>query len=103
MFSKKSRYSFKKGLPNKVLPFPSFSLRYEKNEEGFRVAVVVSKKVDKSAVVRNKVKRKVLDILRDKNAESLPYNLIFYLRRNSLENKNLDKDIEEALQKIKNV
>ncbi|HVZ67104.1 MAG TPA: ribonuclease P protein component [Patescibacteria group bacterium] len=103
MFSKKSRYSFKKGLPRKVISFPSFSLRFEKNDVGFRSAVVVSKKVDGSAVVRNSIKRKFLDLLKENSAQDLSYSLVFYLKRNALENQNLNQEIKEALNKLNHV
>ncbi|MDQ5963317.1 MAG: ribonuclease protein component [Patescibacteria group bacterium] len=41
------------------------SLRYEENQGGLKVAVVVSKKVAKSAVVRNRIRRRVYAIARD--------------------------------------
>ncbi|HVT00779.1 MAG TPA: ribonuclease P protein component [Patescibacteria group bacterium] len=103
MFPKKSRYSFKEGLPRKVISFPSFSLRFEKNDIGARIAVVVSKKVDKSAVARNSIKRKFLDLLKENGAQDLSYSLVFYLRRNALENDMLSGEIKEALNKLNNV
>lgn len=56
------------------------SLRYIFNsrETAYRAAVVVSRKVNKSAVVRNRVRRRIYEIIR-KNAELItePYDLIF--------------------------
>lgn len=37
----------------------AMSLRYDEKQGGLKVAVVVSKKVDKSAVVRNRIRRRV--------------------------------------------
>ncbi len=40
----------------------------KKNEKPYRLAVVVSKKVDKSAVVRNRIRRRVYEAFRNKHA-----------------------------------
>ena len=48
------------------------SLVFVPNERGFtRMAVVVSKKVDKTAVGRNRIRRRVYEILR-KNMDLIP-------------------------------
>lgn len=48
------------------------SLVFVPNERGFtRIAVVVSKKIDKRAVVRNRIRRRVYEVLR-KNFELVP-------------------------------
>ena len=39
---------------------------------GFRVAVVVSRKVSKSAVVRNRIRRRVYELMRVEHAPRLP-------------------------------
>jgi ribonuclease P protein component len=56
------------------------SLRYAFNSRRteYRVAVVVSRKVSKSAVVRNRVRRRVYEVIR-KNASRItsPYDLVF--------------------------
>jgi ribonuclease P protein component len=56
------------------------SLRYIHNsrQQSYRVAVVVSRKVSKSAVVRNRIRRRVYEIIR-KHAQLLagPYDLVF--------------------------
>lgn len=49
-----------------------FSIRAKKtNIDGYRLAVVVSKKVNKSAVVRNRIRRRVFEYAR-KNIASSP-------------------------------
>lgn len=56
------------------------SLRYIKNERRKkpRVAVVVSKKVHKSAVVRNRIRRRLYEIIRQHQpAITEPYDIIF--------------------------
>ena len=56
------RYVYQKG---KTIRKPNISLVYTDNNRGFtRVAVVVSKKVDKSAVGRNRIRRRVYEVIR---------------------------------------
>lgn len=56
------------------------TLRYIRNnrQESYRAAVVVGRKVNKSAVVRNRIRRRVYEIIR-KNADRIsgPYDLLF--------------------------
>src|SRR3990167_9317200 len=103
MFTKSSRFSFKRALPKNVFHSPSFNLRYEKNEATLKVAVVVSKKVDKRATVRNKVKRQLLEALRNKISNDENLNLVFYIKNNALNRNNLDleKEIGEAINSLK--
>jgi len=104
MFSKKHRFSFKKGLPNKTKSFPSFTLRYGKNREGgLKTAVVVSKKVHKNASIRNKIKRDILRVLSDKIDKSREANLVFYIKRKALEIANLEDEIEQVLDLIEEI
>ena len=63
------RYVYQKG---KTIRSPKMSLVFAENTRGFtRVAVVVSKKVEKSAVKRNRIRRRIYEIIR-KNFELLP-------------------------------
>ena len=63
------RYVYKKG---KTIRCPKMSLVFLPNSKGFtRVAVVVSKKVEKSAVGRNRIRRRIYEIIR-LNMEYLP-------------------------------
>ena len=59
---------------------PLLSLRYVRNDRNpsYRAAVVVSRKVSKSAVVRNRIRRRLYEIVR-KNASRItgPYDLVF--------------------------
>ena len=102
MFSKKYRFSFRNQLPKHVLNSPSFTVRYGKNNEGLRVAVVVSKKIDKRATVRNKIKRRILDSIRKNIKAEEPFDLIFYVKKNILNSKDLEKEVNQAVAKIKN-
>jgi ribonuclease P protein component len=97
MFSKDKRFTFAGRLPRKVISSKSFNLRYEDNNEGIKIAVVVSKKVDKRATVRNNLKRRVLEIVKRKIRENEAKNLVFYMKSANVE--NLEKEIEEAINK----
>ena len=56
----------------KTVRKPKMSLVFCENTRGFtRMAVVVSKKVDKTAVGRNRIRRRVYEVLR-KNLEFIP-------------------------------
>ncbi len=70
------RFIFNRG---EVLRAPHCSLRYRLNErqQSFRVAVVVSKKVHKNAVVRNRIRRRIYEIVRGVQDEIIsPYDLV---------------------------
>ena len=63
------RYVYQKG---KTVRSPKMSLIFADNTRGFtRVAVVVSKKTEKLAVNRNRIRRRVYEVIR-KNFEYLP-------------------------------
>ena len=63
------RYVYQKG---KTIRSPKASLVFVENSRGFtRVAVVISKKVIKTAVGRNRVRRRVYEALRN-NFQYLP-------------------------------
>ncbi|MBR0479994.1 ribonuclease P protein component [Candidatus Saccharibacteria bacterium] len=73
------RYVYQKG---KTIRRPKMSLVFVPNTRGFtRVAVVVSKKVEKTAVRRNRIRRRVYEAIR-KNFELVPkrtdYVLVVY-------------------------
>jgi ribonuclease P protein component len=70
------RYVYQHG---KTVRGPVFALRYIKNERRkiFRVAVVVSKKVNKSAVVRNRIRRRLYEQVRlMSNQITEPHDLV---------------------------
>lgn len=57
------RYTYAHG---KTIRTPKISLVYNQNSRGFqRFAVVVSKKVDKTAVGRNRIRRRVFEAIRE--------------------------------------
>ena len=54
------------------------SLKYHLNNrrQKYRLAVVVSRKVHKSAVVRNKIRRRIYEYIRTHEKISQPYDLV---------------------------
>lgn len=82
------------------------SLIYCPNSRHFtRVAVVVSKKVSKSAVVRNRIRRRVYECLRI-NFEDMPKNhdYIFVVYDQNLQKipfKDLEKLLGDLVSRIK--
>ena len=50
---------------------PQATLKFvpKKNERPYRLAVVVSRKVDKSAVVRNRIRRRIYESFRNKHTK----------------------------------
>ena len=63
------RYVYQKG---KTIRKPKMSLIFVENTRGFtRLSVVVSKKVEKSAVRRNRIRRRIYEALR-LNMEDIP-------------------------------
>ena len=58
----------------------SLALRFMQNNrrQNYRVAVVVSRKVHKSAVIRNRIRRRIYEVIRAHSNEILqPYDLVF--------------------------
>ncbi|MCA9325276.1 ribonuclease P protein component [Candidatus Saccharibacteria bacterium] len=85
MLSRKNRFHGYNSLNHtyrlgKTLRGPNLTLRYAANPKRptYRVAVVVSKKVDKSAVARNRIRRRIYEAVR-LNAGLVPgsFDLIF--------------------------
>jgi len=62
----------------KTIREPRLALRYAQNprNNSFRVAVVVSRKVNKSAVKRNRIRRRIYEIV-SKEQIAANYDLIF--------------------------
>jgi ribonuclease P protein component len=62
----------------KTLKNPLFLIKYTKNEANTAFfAVAASKKVFKTAVLRNKVRRRIYNALRSTDIISLPYSIVF--------------------------
>ena len=84
MISRKHRFHGRGSLSHvyqagKTIRTPELSLRYMTREHRkvFRLAVVVSKNVSRSAVVRNRIRRRIYDIIyKYSTAISQPYDLV---------------------------
>lgn len=80
-----------------------FVLKVRKNELALnRFGIVVSKKIDKRAVVRNRIKRMIRICLSDLNAEMMPGHDILFIARPGILNKTKEENrkiIKTALEK----
>lgn len=98
MLKKSERYSFKEGLPRQTFKTPLFTVRYQKNEKGrSRAAVVVSKKVSPLATTRNRVRRIVSGLLKEKfTRNESGSDLVLYVKKEILhvEKSQIEKDLD---------
>ncbi len=82
---------------------PLLSLKFVRNprRNTYRVAVVVSRKVHKSAVTRNRIRRRVYEALRAYSAQiSGPYDLVFTVFNDqitTIEFTELEKQVKNLL------
>jgi|SRR3989344_4035799 len=82
-----------------VLSSPLFLLRIGKNQYEYnRIGVVVSKKVDTRAVIRNKVKRLILLCLERLQETKKGYDMLFILRKPITE--KTQEEIYEIIKKL---
>jgi ribonuclease P protein component len=100
MLPKANRFTFKSKLPKQTLSYQSFSIKYGINDEGLKVAVVVSKKVDKRAVVRNKIKRVIIESVTQNLGKDANWTLIFYAKP-GVKIENLAEEVSWALNNLK--
>lgn len=88
-----------------VVRGPAISLKYVINNRRstYRVAVVVSKKVSKSAVTRNRIRRRVYEAVRTQAAAiHKPYDLVFMVYGEqvaTMDAGQLQKNVTELLRK----
>lgn len=81
------------------------SLKYAVNNKRstYRVAVVVSRKVHKNAVVRNRIRRRLYEVFREQAyAIEKPYDLVFTVYNEqfaAMEQKDLEATIKGLLKK----
>ena len=72
------RFVYQRGTPVRG---EALGLRVARNprQQTWRMAVVVSRKVSKSAVVRNRIRRRIYEVVRRESAARLhqPYDLVF--------------------------
>ena len=94
------RYVYRHG---KTVREPHMSLRYCDNNkrEDYRLAVVVSKKVNKSAVARNRIRRRIYEAFRARMTESQPLDLVitvFQANVETIADQELQAEIASLLQ-----
>jgi ribonuclease P protein component len=96
------RFVYRQG---KTVRTQALALRFVANDRQprFRAAVVVSRKVHKSAVVRNRIRRRLYEVIRQTVSVDLPpHDLVFTVfsdRLTSIEPDQLRGMVEELLQK----
>jgi ribonuclease P protein component len=81
---------------------PYLSLKYNPNPRRsiFRAAVVVSRKVDKSAVARNRIRRRLYECIRVYQPEiKEPYDLVFTVFSPQLEDSSAE-ELQETVNKL---
>lgn len=72
--------------PAHVLSTPLFSVKLRKNDVGYnRFAFIISKKIDKRAVVRNTLKRRMAAAVAMLEVKEQGYDHIFYMKKAALE------------------
>jgi ribonuclease P protein component len=70
----------------KTLKNPYFLMKYMKNESNKPTfAVAASKKIFKTAVERNKVRRRIYSAVKAAKMETLPYSIVFMPNREAID------------------
>lgn len=93
----------------KITPFHSFSTPYfvlkslNNNLLYNRYRFVISKKTEKKAVLRNKIKRVFFDCVKSNNTQTKGKDMIFIINKKaiSLEKEALCKVLKETTEKVK--
>lgn len=90
----------------KSVHLPGFKVFYAHNNKNrdYRMAVVVSKKTAKSAVVRNRIRRRLYEAVRvQKELDNQPYDVVFVVQNPSIATMPADElsmQVAKATQKI---
>jgi ribonuclease P protein component len=93
------RFVFRQG---RVVHGPLLGLRFVRNprEQKYRAAVVVSRKVSKSAVVRNRIRRRIFEeVRRESGRLQGPYDLVFSVRNEELAHAD-SATVRQAVHKL---
>lgn len=94
------RYTYKHG---KTIRGPLCSLKYVVNKRrvSYRVSIVVNKKVNKSAVQRNRIRRRMYEVIRlNEDLITEPYDLVFTIfsdQINQLTSEELNRLVKAQL------
>lgn len=88
----------------KTVRTPELSLRYILNsrQTDYRLSIAVSRKVSKSAVVRNRIRRRIYEVIRNGSPIRKPYDLLFIAHTDKLSEMpiaDLASRIQALLQK----
>jgi ribonuclease P protein component len=99
MLKKENRITDSKSKYSQSVSFEDFIVKIRKNSMSInRFSVVVSKKIDKKAVIRNKIKRDIKSALREVNgAISSGHDVLIIVRSGILGKKR--EDILEIVKK----
>ena len=114
MINRKNRFHGHNSLNHmyrhgKTVRSESLSLKYcDNNREDYRLAVIVSKKVSKSAVKRNRIRRRIYEVVRiiKKNNSKLAWRYdialtVFDVQLANIPSEQLNLQIEQLLKKAK--
>ncbi len=97
MFKKKFRLPPGNFKSEKSFISPFYVLKVAKNNTGPRIAIVVSKKVSKKAVTRNKIKRMVRSFLEKNIKLEDNRDLLFLIKKEPEDYEELYKEINKNL------
>lgn len=104
MLAKEHRFSFKNGAPKGFFQTPFFVIRHDNNaKKDSELAVVVGKKVDKRATVRNRIKRSLVSEIKDFILGTEKLRIVVYAKKSVNEEnlKTVKEDLLEAFKKLK--
>jgi ribonuclease P protein component len=102
MFARQNRFSFKKGVPRKTFSNSFLFVRYDKTStSNLECAVVVGKKVDTRAVIRNSVKRMLVSIIKEIVSIDAQYKIVLYARKPILSMNR--EEIKEQMVQVFNI
>lgn len=92
------KYVYRNG---QIVRGPLFSVRYIENSrrKSHRIAVVVSRKVNKSAVIRNRIRRRLYEIVRLEEGDIVrPYDVVITVFHDNVADEPFEK-LQDILKK----
>ena len=93
------RYVYSKGRTYRDQNF-ALKVTPNKKRESYRLAVVVSKKVNKSSVVRNRIRRRIYELVRKNEGKiNQPYDMVVTIFNDSVASMP-SKELEESFTKL---
>jgi ribonuclease P protein component len=84
---------------------PLFALKYRPNpqRQSYRLAVVVSRKVNKSAVVRNRIRRRLYETVRQMdNQITRPYDIVLTVFHDTVREESPDRLSKQVKKQLAN-